>query len=286
MPELPEVECIRRELSRSLCGSTLQLLWLRRRDIVVGAATPRALLSNSRVHQIARYGKQLAVISDSGAVLVVRLGMTGQMLLLRAGEKPPEHSHAAWSVSCARRQNVLVFRDPRRFGRLETYASADAQNKAWNRLGPDALTITTALLAEALASRRVPIKSALLDQHLIAGVGNIYADEALFRARVHPCAPTNTLSKAMFARLARAIRTVLKESIACGGSTLRDYRTPSNERGRFVEHHRVYGRSGLPCLKCGTPIAALKVSGRTTCYCPSCQTREPTASKRADDARS
>lgn len=290
MPELPEVETIRRFLEPALVGRRVVSVQVTRADVVApfesGALSPRqgrgssqirpralgrALLAGGVVERLERRGKQLAILADDGRAIVVHLGMTGQLLLRRPGErgKALNHVHLTWRFDDGTR---LLFRDARRFGGvLAGLSQQQLHDQVWNRLGPDALTITARQLRAALTISSRPLKAALLDQEALAGVGNIYADEAAFRARLNPARPCRDLAGADWTRLAAAIRTVLRDAIAAGGSTLRDYVTPSGSPGEARRTHLVYGRGGLPCSRCGRPLERLTIGQRTTVFCPICQ---------------
>jgi formamidopyrimidine-DNA glycosylase len=295
MPELPEVEHTRRTLEPHLVGRTVVAARLLRRDIAVAPGDPpggfsrsrtrrhdaprrltRAdLLAGERIARLDRRGKQLAIVADSGRALLVHLGMTGHLAWRPPGDRAPAppHVHATWTLADARGRDAgrLIFRDPRRFGGLWILRSPEDLAARWAALGPDALTITPHDLAARLAATRRPIKAALLDQSTIAGVGNIYADESLFLARIHPATPADRLTADQVAALAAAIRQVLHESLDAGGSTLRDYLDATGRAGAYQDAHRVYGRAGLPCPACGTTLLALRLGQRTTVACPSCQ---------------
>ncbi|MFO0835246.1 MAG: bifunctional DNA-formamidopyrimidine glycosylase/DNA-(apurinic or apyrimidinic site) lyase [Phycisphaerales bacterium] len=273
MPELPEVESTRRSLL-PLIGGRVIAVDLRRADIVDGPRTPAALLSGASILALHRHGKQLA-IEATRAVVLVHLGMTGQLELTHTpsdGHAHDRHAHAIWSLQLATRAPALLwFRDPRRFGGLWTFPSMAEVRARWQRLGPDALTISGEELACAVAGSRRAIKAALLDQAVIAGVGNIYADEALFRAGIRPSRFASRLTLDHSERLVRTIREVLAESIQSGGSTLRDYRDAAGQAGSFQSRHRVYGRGGEPCLVCGARLTQTTIAQRTTVYCRQCQ---------------
>ena len=289
MPELPEVEHLRRTLADALVGRTVTRARLIRRDVLVREGDPPGgfsrsgrrpasrrvpgaeLLSGQRVTGITRHGKQLAIGADSGRVLCAHLGMSGQLIHLgrRARAANASHVHASWSLDDGSR---LLHRDPRRFGGLWAFASHDALRAArWSRLGPDALTIDARALSARLARTSRAVKSALLDQSVIAGVGNIYADEALFDARLHPARPGATITSDESLRLARALRRILRDAIRAGGSTLRDYADARGDPGAFQLEHRVYARAGEPCLRCAAPLESALLAQRTTVWCPRCQ---------------
>ena len=276
MPELPEVECIRRGLHERLLTDAIVDVRVHRASVIHpqafgrAAIEPAELLAGSRVVQLERHGKQLALIGACGRVVCIRLGMSGQ-LLLRANHEPgpTDHVHVEWLLRSSQR---LLFRDPRRFGGLWLYPEREAlERQAWSSLGPDALTISSRSLAAMMTRTKVSIKAALLDQHRLAGVGNIYADEALFRSGIHPLRKGSDLSTDEVSILSRAIRETLRTAINAGGSTLRDYVNVYGQRGKSQDAHAVYGRADLPCLRCGQNLRSIKVTGRTTTFCPSCQ---------------
>ncbi|MGI9013408.1 MAG: bifunctional DNA-formamidopyrimidine glycosylase/DNA-(apurinic or apyrimidinic site) lyase [Phycisphaerales bacterium] len=277
MPELPEVENVRRSLERLIVGRTVQRVRIGRADIVRRQddcrSISQALLQGGRIAQIRRHGKQLAIICDDGRSMCVHLGMSGQLRVLGMGERLPDatHVHIAWLLDrgCGR----MVFRDPRRFGGVWTFSSFDElQTARWSSLGPDALPLRAATLKRILAGSTRPIKAALLDQALVAGVGNIYADESLFRAGVLPGRPSASLDDVELARLATSIRNILRVAIGAGGSTLRNYVNPTGGRGSFVDDlAAVYGRGGQPCIVCGQPLQCGAVAQRTTVWCAQCQ---------------
>lgn len=273
MPELPEVESTRRSLL-PLLGGRVVSVELRRANIVRGPRSPSALLAGSSILALHRRGKQLAIEGDR-AVVLVHLGMTGQLGLSATPPAPDRHTHAAWSLALPgpreSSRRTLWFRDPRRFGGLWTFASMNEVRTRWDALGTDALTISGPDLAEALDGGKRAIKAALLDQATLAGVGNIYADEALFRAGIRPGKTAARLAREQSERLAAAIREVLSESIQSGGSTLRDYRDGTGKAGDFQSRHRVYGRGGEPCTACGTKLTQTTLAQRTTVYCRRCQ---------------
>ncbi len=287
MPELPEVESIRRTLERSIAGQAIRVAHLQRTDIIgapgklragrgqqacCGADSPmrNALLDGAGVASIARRGKQLAIVAKDGRALVVHLGMSGRLVVEPRGSAAhPPHTHAAWHVGDS---SVMRFTDPRRFGALVPCADAQDLDRHWSDLGPDALEIGESALARALASRRTSIKAALLDQSLIAGLGNIYVDEILYRAGIHPMMRSRRAAPHA-ALIARCMRSVLDAAIAAGGSTLRDYVDATGNPGAYATLHRVYGRAGEPCDRCRSTIRSAVVGGRTTSFCTSCQGR-------------
>jgi formamidopyrimidine-DNA glycosylase len=271
MPELPEVERIRQTLLRLVVGRRVVGATLRRRDVCTGRKRPADLLVGATIADVRRHGKQLAVVGHDGRVLCVHLGMTGQITVLPPAAKADgrNHVHAVWRLDPPGR---LAFRDPRRFGGLWTFPSMAALvSERWSVLGADALTIAPDVLGSALGRTQRAVKAALLDQAVLAGVGNIYADESLFIARLHPGRNAGTLSPAEVARLAAAIRTVLADAVAAGGSTLRDYTDADGQPGSYQRSHRVYARGGLPCVVCTRPLRQTLLAQRTTTYCSRCQ---------------
>ncbi len=291
MPELPEVETVRTTLQTRLLGRVIERATIKRRDMLVvpgdppggfsrsaRGAAPRFrrvraadLLGGDRVDGVLRHGKQLAIVGASGRVLCVHLGMSGALLWRAPGKRleRADHVHAHWRLDDGSR---LVFRDPRRFGGLWSFPGMDNLRLArWDALGPDALAVTSAQLGRALARSRRPVKAALLDQRAIAGVGNIYADEALFGSDIDPRRPAESLTRTETTRLARAIRGVLARAVRARGSTLRDYRDADGDPGAFQLAHSVYGRAGLPCHACGSPLASALVGQRTSVWCNACQ---------------
>lgn len=280
MPELPEVESVRRAIDAGLPGVRIEGARLHRAGVAEafdagGTArepTPTELLAGARIARTARRGKQLAIIADDGRSLCVHLGMSGVLSFEPAGEALRPHTHAEWMLPASRR---LVFIDPRRFGGLWCFPTFEALEAArWRLLGPDALDARAEHLAAA-GSRR-SIKALLLDQAVLAGVGNIYADESLFRARVRPSRRAGSLHPDEREALAGAVREVLHAAIDSGGSTLRDYRRPDGSPGAAQERHAVYGRAAEACLVCRGTLRSGVIAQRTTVWCPACQPARPT----------
>jgi formamidopyrimidine-DNA glycosylase len=277
MPELPEVEHLRRSLEPHILGARVTAATLFREDIcthtsLTGTAA-RALLAGERISATRRLGKQLAIIADSGRALCIHLGMSGQLLVhAHKPERGLTHVHAQWELARpSGPAQWLLFRDPRRFGGLWTFPSAGLLDTHWAHIGPDALTISGEHLHQQEGARARPIKSALLDQSLLAGVGNIYADEALFGAGLAPQRPGRTLTPDDWQRLARVLRTLLTRAVEAGGTTLRDYRDADGRTGNAGAAHAVYGRAGHPCLRCAAPLDRAEIAQRTTVWCAVCQ---------------
>lgn len=294
MPELPEVEHLRRSLDPWIVGRRVASVDAVRRDVVArspGSARrlADALLAGAEIVATHRHGKQMAIEARDGRAIVVQLGMTGSVALESDGlpeGADARHRHVVWHLEpetvparAARRARTRVtadparmsFRDPRRFGGITVHPTLASIEAVWSALGPDALTVTAKALADRLAGSRRPIKSALLDQGVVAGVGNIYADESLHAAAIHPLEPAAELDTERIGRLSGEIRRILRTAVRAGGSTLRDYRDAFGQPGGAVQTHRVYGRGGEPCLGCRTTLAQCRLQGRTTVFCPRCQ---------------
>lgn len=280
MPELPEVENTRLSLVGPLTGARVLRVEIRRDDVCFLGSSDRPagrgdLLEGEKIASLVRHGKQMAIISADGRAVCVQLGMTGGLLIASPEDPVPAHTHVRWFMSAGTPggpEFTLLFRDPRRFGGITAYASEGAmRGERWSSLGPDALGITCASLRARLHPGSRAIKAALLDQTVLAGVGNIYADEALFRAGVSPRRLARSLSDEECNAIARAIRHVLVAAVTAGGSSIRDYRHGRDEAGRFQREHLVYGRGGRPCTVCGRVLRVLVVAQRTTVMCPVCQ---------------
>ncbi|HEX4053730.1 MAG TPA: bifunctional DNA-formamidopyrimidine glycosylase/DNA-(apurinic or apyrimidinic site) lyase [Tepidisphaeraceae bacterium] len=265
MPELPEVETIVRTLRPSLLGRQFDALRVIRKDIVrpLGADLGSKALHRTIV-RLLRRGKKIVFEFDDAARFYIHLGMSGRLTLDRPDAAIRPHTHMILQFG----QQELRFVDPRRFGGvfwLGTDQPADSD------LGPEPLKMSARQLAARLAKTRRAIKTALLDQKLLAGLGNIYADESLFAAGIDPRTAADKLSRAEISRLNRSIKAVLNRAIRHRGSTLRDYRDANGLPGDFQKIHRVYDRAGKPCLVCRTPIERIVLGGRSTHFCPKCQ---------------
>jgi formamidopyrimidine-DNA glycosylase len=286
MPELPEVETVRRSLAPFLTGATViaALRGEHPEDILLDP-WPVFLrrLRGRTIVSLDRRGKYLAFRCDDETRLLCHLGMTGELRLSHPAVPPGRHCHLALVLRAARalppalvdhRQRFLLrYLDVRRFGRVGLLDPAGWEALS-ARLGPEPLdpALTAYHLWERLRTRRSPVKAALLDQSLLAGIGNIYADEALFRAGIHPPRRAASLTLEEVERLHEALRAVLTEAIASAGTTIRDYRDGQGRSGSFQFRLQVYGKQpGTPCPRCGTPLARLRISGRSSTFCPRCQ---------------
>ncbi|MGH2883961.1 MAG: bifunctional DNA-formamidopyrimidine glycosylase/DNA-(apurinic or apyrimidinic site) lyase [Solirubrobacteraceae bacterium] len=273
MPELPEVETVRRRLAPALEGRVLTEVEISdpRLTRPLDPGEVAAELQGERVALVDRRGKYLIVRFESGRALLVHLRMTGSFLLSPDGDLPVDpHRRAVVSLDDG---SDVAYRDVRRFGTWLLLEPSEVDTYIDTKVGKEPLEAAykSKHLAERLAGRRAPIKAAILDQRTVAGVGNIYADEALWRARVHPLRQAESLEPTEVQALWRGIRQALQAGIRRQGSTLRDYRLPDGGEGGAQHEFKVYGRGGEPCERCGAPIDKIRVAGRGTWYCPRCQ---------------
>jgi formamidopyrimidine-DNA glycosylase len=272
MPELPEVETVRAQLEPVLTGRRFERVEIRDPRLVrpYEPAAVAAELEGERVAAVERRGKYLIVRFESDRVLLIHLRMTGS--LRHSGDGLGEDRHRRAVVRLDDGSDV-AYRDVRRFGTWLVLEPGELAPYLATRVGDEPLDalFTAARLGERLAKRRAPIKAALLDQRTLAGMGNIYVDEALWRARINPLRPAESLDRKELQRLHRAIRATLEAGIARQGSTLRDYALPDGGSGSMQDEFKVYGRGGEPCDRCGTPIAKTRIAGRGTWFCPECQ---------------
>jgi formamidopyrimidine-DNA glycosylase len=270
MPELPEVETTVRGLATVLEGRRIESIELRRADL--RRAFPpdlRQRLTGARVTHLGRRAKYGLIDTDRGDTMVFHLGMSGSWRVDPA--EIGRHDHVLIETDEGRR---LSLNDPRRFGSIDLVPTDELERtEPFAGMGPEPLdaAFDGASLAAALAGRKAPIKAMLLDQRIVAGLGNIYVCEALHMARIAPGREAGRLSRPRLDRLAVAIKAVLLEAIGAGGSTLRDYVQPNGELGYFSARWRVYGREGRPCPECGATIRRRTDSGRSTFFCPACQ---------------
>ena len=281
MPELPEVETVARGVNARVRGDRILDVWFasHREPFKTPAARQARGLEGRTILEVHRTGKHIvfelgstnasmSVATDlrPAAQWIVHLGMTGRLLVTAPGAPVAPHTHARLALAGGRE---LRFVDPRRFGRLEFRDLSRSQGFAGP--GAEPLTIPSADFAALFRARRIAIKPALLNQKLLSGVGNIYADESLFRAGIRPRKAAGRLTRAELERLRLALRKVLEHAIRLGGSSVSDYVDADGERGFFQLEHCVYQRTGEPCRTCRTPIRRIVLGGRSTHYCPSCQ---------------
>jgi formamidopyrimidine-DNA glycosylase len=292
MPELPEVETIARGLAKRVTGDVIESVWLGQKKEPLKSPAPEiaAALEQSRIASVRRMGKHIVFDLDrvapsrangqrqqrrpkrsrvvpaadftaSKAQWIVHLGMTGSLRICEPQTEVAKHTHAILKLSSGRE---LRFVDPRRFGRLSVSAEFDTT-------GVEPLEVDLERFVTLFRGRKTPIKSALLNQKLLRGVGNIYADESLFRAGLRPRRRASSITREQLRKLFLAVKEVLTEAIALGGSSISDYVDADGEEGFFQLQHRVYGRESEPCLVCKTPIKRVVIAGRSSHYCPRCQ---------------
>jgi formamidopyrimidine-DNA glycosylase len=291
MPELPEVETIARGLAKRATGDVIESIWLGEKPEPLKSPAPEiaAALENTHIITVRRMGKHIVFDLDHvertppsakgrksklprkeskpapqpTAQFIVHLGMSGRLQLCDPQSEILKHTHAILKLASGRE---LRFVDPRRFGRLSVAVSGN-----FEALGIEPLEADLDHFIALFRGRKTPIKSALLNQKLLRGVGNIYADESLFRAKIRPRRRATTLTRDQLAKLLASVQKVLREAIAAGGSSISDYVDADGEAGFFQFKHRVYGREGKPCLVCKTPIKRTVIAGRSSHYCPKCQ---------------
>jgi formamidopyrimidine-DNA glycosylase len=266
MPELPEVETVCRGLAERVLGDRIESVWLSSKPQPFKSPPQEIarVLEGARIAKVRRMGKHIVVeLEDSGdhTQWIVHLGMTGALQVTQPDAALLKHTHAVLRLASGKE---IRFVDPRRFGRMWV-------TTGFETAGIEPLHATFDEFAGLFRGRKTPIKSALLNQKLLRGLGNIYADEALFRAGIRPRRRAGTLSPELLRRLHGAIRKVLLGAIAAGGSSISDYFDVDGKPGLFQTRHRVYGRGGKPCLVCGAPVSRIVVAGRGTHYCPKCQ---------------
>jgi formamidopyrimidine-DNA glycosylase len=268
MPELPEVETVANGVHERIHGQRIEQVWTSGKPQTF--KSPEAeivyVLTGSRIDRVRRVGKTIVAsltrTDGTEAEFLIHLGMTGRLLVSAPSVPLPPHTHAVLTLSSG---NELRFVDARRFGRLSV------RTEAYDGPGAEPLTISEDDFIKLFKGRRTPIKAALLNQSLLHGVGNIYADESLFRAGIRPRRQAARLTRAELLRLRVALQEVLRHAIELGGSSVSDYVDADGVRGFFQLEHKVYVRTGKPCLICGTPIRKITIGGRSTHYCPTCQ---------------
>jgi len=268
MPELPEVETIARGLHKRLAGDRIDEVWIGDKSNLLKspAREIERVLRGSRIVGFRRVGKHIVgdLESKKGpAQWVIHLGMTGRCLICEPGLEHAKHTHLIATLASGRE---LRFVDPRRFGKLQVL-----EGREFEAAGDEPIAGGAERFVQLFKGRKTPIKSALLNQSLLSGIGNIYADESLFRAGVRPRRQAARMTQAELRRLYEAVQQVLKEAIKAGGSSVSDYVDASGDEGFFQLQHRVYQRTGQPCLVCGTSIQRVVVAGRSSHYCPKCQ---------------
>jgi formamidopyrimidine-DNA glycosylase len=281
VPELPEVETVARGLRRTILGRRIVSVRLGKSDFIDDPAALEQHLPGRQIDAVERYGKFMllrlsalalgnddAVNADAAAAsLLVHLGMTGNLAANAAAEPCEKHTHVCMLLDDGRE---LRYTDPRRFGRM-AYLREGALAEELTAFGADPLEVSGAEFAQRIRSRHARIKALLLDQSVLRGVGNIYADESLWRAKIHPARLGAELSKEQAATLRRVLQDVLRKAIASRGSSISDFLDADGEPGEYQRHHRAYGREGKRCYRCGTSIRRAIVAGRSSYFCPKCQ---------------
>jgi len=281
MPELPEVETVARGLQKSVAGRRILSVRLGKTDFIDDPAALEQHLPGRQIEKVERYGKfmllRLSAVREGGgdsgngdaesASLLVHLGMTGQLAPCAAAEPCAKHTHVWFELDDGRE---LRYTDPRRFGRM-AYLTAELLAEELTAFGAEPLLVSAEEFASSIRSRKAHIKALLLNQGVLRGVGNIYADESLWRARIHPMRRGAELSKKQAQVLRRVLQDVLRKAIVARGSSISDFLDAEGEPGEYQRHHRVYGREGKRCFRCGAAIRRVIVAGRSSHFCPKCQ---------------
>ena len=271
MPELPEVETIVRALASVLKGlevSSVAVL----SPHVLKDGDPALIeeLAGQRILDVRRRGKMILIDSQRDTTLLFHLKMTGMFLFSPQDRAPDKHTHLIFSFKGSRKE--LRFRDVRKFGFVSCLRTSEvSRTERIRSLGPEPLTLDLQAFRKLFRRRKARLKSLLLEQKFLAGIGNIYADEILFNAGFHPLTPVSRLEDDDIARLHEAVRSVFLQAIAHKGSTIRDFKNAEGLEGSFQDHHQVYGREDLCCLVCGEKIVRLRIGGRSSYFCPECQ---------------
>lgn len=270
MPELPEVEIIVRQLSKKLSGQTITHYWNRPQAVLT---SPESHIQKNLIHQtiqkVIRKGKYLGLVFSQDMKLWFHLGMTGQLLMKSSSDQPDKHVH--FILSFKNYDAVLWFRDIRKFGEVFLVSTTHKAPKGLAQIASDPFEMDVDDFVKRLKTRTGKIKSLLLDQYLISGLGNIYANESLYRAGIHPRKSGVKISKEALKSLHLEIQNCLKEAILCGGSSIDDYKQTDGSQGSFQTKHQVYGRFKKSCLRCGQLIRKIMLSGRSTFFCSNCQ---------------
>jgi formamidopyrimidine-DNA glycosylase len=276
MPELPEVETVAQGLKKLALGRRITDVEVRHSGIIAGSVEEfMSTIGGGKIVAVSRKGKAIALelVTEPGQAsrfLLVRLGMTGQFIVTAHGTPVESHTHVFLTLDEGLEE--LRFRDARRFGRLRS-CTIEELKTIWGTMGPDAQLMTERQFRTAMRGRTGAIKSWLMNQNLLSGLGNIYADEALFAARIHPLAQPGRISTEKGHRLYNAVRQVLNRAVRLGGTTFSDYMDLEGRPGAFLTKLRVYQRTGQPCRRCGHTIRRIVIGGRSSHFCPHCQPR-------------
>jgi formamidopyrimidine-DNA glycosylase len=289
MPELPEVETLARGLRTTIPGRRIVAVRLGKTDFIDDPAALEMHLPGRRIESVERFGKFMllrlsAAAEDPGcsentnsaAALLVHLGMTGHLAPQASGEPHHKHTHVWLELDDGRE---LRYTDPRRFGRM-AYLSGQSLRDELLRFGAEPLEIRAEEFAKGVGTRRTRIKALLLDQSVLRGVGNIYADESLWRAKIHPARLGSSLSAREAENLRRVLQDILRQAIKMRGSSISNFLDAAGEPGEYQRRHKAYGREGKNCYRCRTPIRRIIVAGRSSYFCPNCQIRKKHKKKR------
>ncbi len=274
MPELPEVECVARGMAHCLTGRYIKSVHLLNRATCQGSPQAPSVLIGKRIEQVSRRGKFLLLDLSPSLRVAIHLRMTGWLGVRGRAHWQDPHIRllAPLETEAGRPEEALLFRDIRKFGRIWCGTPQELDGlKSLQRLGPDALLISPEEFTSRLRARRGRLKSLLLDQHFLAGLGNIYADEALYAARLHPLKNPQKLTLQEIVTLHRSIQKILQRALAAGGSSIDDYRHPDGSQGWFQRVLKAYGRTGKPCPRCGAAIQRIVLGQRGSWFCPCCQ---------------
>ncbi len=270
MPELPEVETTKRGIAPHIENQVIDRVIIRNYQLRWPISDHlNNTLTNLEIQAVSRRGKYLVFTTDSGSV-ILHLGMSGSLRILQQEQAPEKHDHLDFVF---KNGIFLRYNDPRRFGAVIWTTEPALQHSLLNKLGPEPLTTSFdgRYLYERSRNKTLLVKSFIMDSHAVVGVGNIYANEALFMAGIQPTQPAGNIPLAKYIELAELIKTVLEQAISQGGTTLRNFVNESGKPGYFKQQLNVYGRGGLPCNRCNTPLTEIRINNRTSVYCPCCQ---------------
>ena len=270
MPELPEVETTCRGIKPHIIGQTIKQLIIRQPQLRWPVPeTLNKVLCGQEIHSVTRRAKYLLFSTDAGTMLI-HLGMSGSLRIMSAGQSPGKHDHIDFIFN---NDTVLRFNDTRRFGAVLWTDAPVEQHPLLKDLGPEPLLddFNGELLYQRANNRKIPVKSFIMNSHVVVGIGNIYANEALFMAGLLPSRPAGSISLAHYEKLAECIRIILRQAILQGGTTLRDFVNEAGKPGYFQQQLRVYGRANQPCIDCLQPLIEIRMANRTTVFCNTCQ---------------
>ncbi len=276
MPELPEVETVARGLQREIAGRRILSVTLGKTDFIDNPGEIERELPGRTIREVVRYGKFLllwlttkqdAAVTEGESALLVHLGMTGMLAPQPTSDPYAKHTHVVALLDDGRE---LRYNDPRRFGRM-AYLAGERLKKELERFGSDPLEAGLEEFTGRICGKRARIKALLLDQQVLRGVGNIYADESLWKAKIHPMRMGAKLQKEQVKELYRALQRILRRAIVMRGSSIADFLDVEGQPGEYQRHHRAYGREGKPCFRCKTLIKRVIVAGRSSYFCPECQ---------------